>query len=184
MMPYASHVTGSGTTVPSAAELNGHSGDNEIGTPDDLFAWLMQRFGLDYDAFASHENTLLPFYSTEDGTWRGYHPPLPGAMMQEVGYRQNGLLYPWRGRRVFWNPPYGRGIFRQAIEKAITERNTVSISVGLVKYDASTYNGWLLRENFHLEYLPRVRYKGMAQGATFPSVLAINRPDYLSKENR
>mgnify|MGYP001571270140 CR=1 FL=1 len=50
-----------------------------------------------------------------------------------------------------------------------------------MKYDASTVNGRLLRENFHLEYLPRIKYKGMAHGATFASVLAINRPDYLGK---
>ena len=168
----------------SAAALNGSSGDNEIGTPDDLFAWLMRRFRFDYDAFASHENALLPFYSTEDGTWQGHSRPTPGQLVAEQGYRQTGLTYPWSGRRVFWNPPYGRGIFRQAIDKAISERNSVSISVGLVKYDASTENGRLLRENFHLEYLPRIKYKGMTAAATFPSVLAINRPDFMGKEPR
>ena len=160
----------------SAAALNGSSGDNEIGTPDDLFAWLMRRFRFDYDAFASRENARLSVYSTVDGTFVDGVPALPE--------RQDGLTFPWAGWRVFWNPPYGRGVFRAAIEKAVAERNNVEVSVGLVKYDASTYNGWLLRENFHLEYLPRVRYKGMTAAATFPSVLAINRPDYLSKESK
>ena len=173
----------------SAAHLNGHSGDNEIGTPDDLFAWLNRRFRFDYDAFASHFNNLLPVYSAKDGTFREKQDYLPGVDHYVPGVPQtlselNGLEYPWSGWRVFWNPPYGRGVFRHAIEKAIEERNNVEVSVGLLKYDASTENGRLIRENFHIEYLPRVRYKGMTQGATFASVLAINKPDIWSPSGR
>lgn len=158
--------------MPTAAELNGHSGDNEIGTPDDLFAELDRRFQFQYDAFASLENALCSAFSTKDGTYRSDPGEYP-----HVFSLADGLAYPWANLSVFWNPPYGRGIFRQAIEKAIEERNSVRRSVGLVKYDASTENGRLLRENFHLEYLPRIKYKGMSTAATFTSVIAINRPD-------
>ena len=169
--------------------MNGSSGDNEIGTPDDLFAWLNRRFRFDYDAFASHLNNLLPVYSTKDGTYTETQAYLPGVDHYVPGTPRlvgplDGLSIPWNNRRVFWNPPYGRGVFRQAIEKAIEERNNVEASVGLLKYDASTENGRLIRENFHIEYLPRVRYKGMTQGATFASVLAINKPDIWSPSGR
>lgn len=158
----------------SAAQLNGHTGDNEIGTPDDLFADLHRRFDFNYDAFAGHKNALLYLYSTENGTFFGRLP------LVEQAHQATGLTFPWEGRRVFWNPPYGRGIYLQCIEKAIEERNNVEISVGLLKYDASTETGRLIRENFHIEYLPRIQYKGMKTAAPFASVIAINRPDRWS----
>lgn len=152
-------------------DMNGSSGDNEIGTPDDLFAWLHRRMQFNYDAFASHANALCDRYSTIEGTFRQIkdRPKLVSVL--------DGLNVSWDGRVVFWNPPYGRGIFHDAIVKAIDERNFVRRSVGLVKYDASTANGRLLRDHFHLEYLPRIRYKGMTSAATFSSVLAFNKPD-------
>lgn len=156
----------------SAADLNGHTGDNEIGTPDDLFEWLDRRFQFDYDAFASDQNHLLLSYSTELHTV--IHSVTMFPPVNEVD-GIDGLRYPWLGLRVFWNPPYGRGIYTQCIEKAISEMRDVEISVGLCKYNASTVNGKLLRDNFHLEYLPRVRYKGMTTAAPFASVLAISK---------
>ncbi len=171
-------------TTLSAAQLNGHTGDNEIGTPDDLFEWLNDRFQFDYDAAASHENHKAPLYSTVGGTF--WCNPVGENESCEIdfwhGVRQepqrDGLLFPWVSLRVFVNPPYGRGIYREFIEKAISERNNAPIIVMLAKYDASTATAELLRDNFHLEYLPRVKYKGMESPAPFASVIAIAKKDW------
>lgn len=157
--------------------MNGHSRNDEIGTPDDLFQWLERRFIFSYDAFASHTNALLPLYSTQEGTFEipgGY--PAASAIHLPVS-DEDGLTFPWEGRRVFWNPPYSRPLFGQAIEKAIEERNAAEISVGLVKVDTSTKNWALLEKYAHVEWLPRVKYKGQKQAATFHSAIAIMRPD-------
>ena len=182
-------------------EMNGHTGDNEIGTPDDLFDWLNRRFNFNYDAFASSENHLCDYYSTIAGSFEeAFNRP-------EESYPGDGISNDWADQRVFWNPPYGvhenacntetckrkkcaeRGYhnateatgYEECIRKAIAERNNVEISVGLCKYDASTETGRLMRENFHLEYLPRIQYKGMTAPAPFASVIAINIPDRWKK---
>lgn len=49
------------------------------------FAPLQQRFAFSIDAAASNENAKLPRYWTE---------------------ATNGLLQPWKGERVYCNPPY------------------------------------------------------------------------------
>lgn len=178
-------------------DMNGSSGDNEIGTPRDLWRWLDWRYKFTFDAFASHENALVRSYATSAGTFfntsgpirhvvDGMTPHSPEHMDAVIrNIRQlsdeDGLTVDWADRVVFWNPPYGRGIFHDAITKAIDERNSVRRSVGLVKYDPSTDNGRLLRDHFHLEYLPRIRYEGMTSAATFSSVLAINKPDKWSR---
>lgn len=155
------------TQVKPGQELVGHSKNDEIGTPQWLFDWLDRRFNFDYDAAASHENAKCWRYSTAEATWTADGHRMKG----------DGLTYSWEALRVFVNPPYSRPLMGQFIEKAIEERNDAEIVVMLVKYDASTANARLIRDHFHIEYLPRVKYEGMEQGATFPSVVAIVRPD-------
>lgn len=155
--------------------MNGSSGNDEIGTPDDLFEWLDGRFRLDYDAAASHENARCNFYSTKDGTfikdWWGHPPALEDS--------RDGLERSWAGRRVFINPPYSRPLFSRFIEKAYSERNHAEIIVMLTKYDASTENGRRLRDDFIItDYLPRITYRGMTAPAPFSSVIAIAKKDW------
>ena len=152
-------------------ELTGHSGNDEIGTPQWLYDDLTRRFKFDYDAAASHINAKAVAYSTIEGSFRY------GGLLSTV----DGLGLEWADRRVFVNPPYGHPRFRLFIEKAIAERNSAEIIVMLAKYDSSTENGRLLREHFHLEYLPRIKYAGMDNAATFASVIAIAKPDTWRK---
>jgi len=187
------------------ADLAGHSGNDEIGTPQWLFDMLDRRFQFDYDAAASHENRKTHIYSTVDGTFScGSYGPWVGPPQLYVD--GDGLGFRWKGRRVFVNPPYSRPLMGQFIQKAIDERNNAEVVVMAVKYDASTENGRLLREHFHLEYLPRIQYeypkavieemrakaeatarkKGKTlpanwtpPAATFPSVIAIVKPDFI-----
>jgi len=184
------------TTTKPGQELVGHSGNDEITTPRPLYDWLNRRFQFDYDAFASHENHLEGHYSTKDGT---FWSPTKRVF---VNGECDGYSYPWGGLRVFWNPVYSEGEtacgeackkkrcaarehhidydvkgMRHAIEKAIEERNSAEISVGLVKCDTSTKNFELLQRYFHIEYQPRIKYGGMKQGATFASAIVIAKPD-------
>lgn len=155
-------------------ELTGHSGNDEIGTPQGLFDWLNRRFLFSFDAAASHENHKLPFYATIDGLFYD----LSGGVRTEAS---DGLTASWNDLRVFVNPPYSQPLMGQFIQKAIDERNSAQIIVLLVKFDPSTKNGRLLMDNFHLEYLPRVKYDGMKHAATFPSVVAIAKPDWKQR---
>jgi phage N-6-adenine-methyltransferase len=160
--------------MKAGQELTGHSGNNEIGTPQWLFDVLDRRFKFTFDAAASHGNAKCKEYATVDGLYDG--TTLNGAPYSFD--HRSGLELPWEGRRVFCNPPYSHPLMGKFIQKAIEERNTAEAIVMLVKYDASTKNGKLLRDHFHLEYLPRIKYEGKDQVATFPSVVAIIRPDW------
>ena len=161
-------------------ELTGHSGNDEIGTPRWLFNSLDRRFQFTYDAAASHENALCDTYSTVEGTFRKWRADEDPRLWnpQEID-ALDGLRQEWFERRAFVNPPYSQPLMGQFIEKAIEERNDAQIIVMLVKYDPSTKNGRLLQSHFHLEYLPRIKYDGMKNAATFASVVAIVKPDMV-----
>lgn len=157
-------------------ELQGHSGNDEIGTPDDLFEWLNRRFQFDYDAFASHENALREDYSTVDGTFCTDRPldgnPSGPSLIEHL----DGFDFPWAGCRVFANPPYSAGMIMRFAVKAYAERDSAAIIVGLVKWDTSTEASRFLTTFCHVEPLPRIKYKGMAQAATFASAIVIVKP--------
>ena len=161
------------------SDLTGHSGNDEIGTPDALYEWLDRRFQFNYDAFASHANHLCTTYSTMDGTFEDWHSDGRHYITGE-----DGLEYGWQGARVFWNPPYSRPLFGLAVDKAIAERNNVEISAGLVKWDTSTESCRKLMQYAHVELLKRVQYKGMKAAATFASAIVIMRPDELWRPSR
>lgn len=158
-------------------ELTGHTGDNEKGTPRYLFDWLNRRYVFDYDAFASHDNHLLPLYSTKEGTFdtrgRDHSPGNAPALL----HGPTGLTGSWEGLRTFCNPPYGTGIFMQCVRKMIAERNQAAIIVGLVKWDTSTEVARLLRHYADVTELPRVKYDGEQHAATFASAIVVLRAD-------
>jgi len=118
------------------------AGTGEWRTPLDLFARLNERFQFTYDAFASHENALCETYSTIAGTFRkgrtsdGYDHSWPS---HECIDSLDGLQQDWDRRRVWMNPPYGRGILGRAMEKAAASRNSASIIVALVPANTDTH---------------------------------------------
>jgi phage N-6-adenine-methyltransferase len=156
------------------AALQGHTGNDELRTPDYLYDWLNRRFAFNFDAAASHENARCPEYATVDGVWERDEcgPILWGD--------ENGLTTSWEDRRVFLNPPYSRALLFQFIGKAIEERDHAEIIVMLVKWDTSTGNSRLLEQFAHIEPLRRVRYCDPdgkpLPAATFASAIAILRP--------
>lgn len=167
----------------------GHSKNDELRTPDYIYDWLWRRFRLDFDAAASHANHRCPDYATKDGTFVTIRDEwgklCPGRTAQANDL--DGLTVPWRGLRVFVNPPYSRGMIEKFVDKAIAERDNAEIIVMLVKVDTSTEWWRKLSAHAHVEFLGRVRYldenggplrdkNGKATAATFPSCVAIFRP--------
>lgn len=153
-------------------ELVGHSGNDEVSTPVALGLWLINRYRLNYDAFASHSNTLLRKYSTKTGTY------------VEVGKsshirisKKSGLEYDWLGKRVWLNPPYSRPNMQLSIEKCVEERNRAEIIVGLFKCDTSTRNFHLLEEYADLTFTKRLKFSNATQGVTFATVIAVFKQD-------
>lgn len=164
------------------SEMNGHTGNDEIGTPDELYRWLDRRFQFDYDPAASRELHCTRLYSTPDGTFKecAYGEACADPAGHEHVSELDGLNFEWTDRRVYCNPPYSRPLLGQFIDKAILERNAAEIIVLLVKVDTSTAWWERLAAHAHIEYLPRIQYKGQESPASFQSCIAIIRPDRYS----
>jgi hypothetical protein len=182
-------------------DLTGHSGKKDLWTPLDAYYQLHRRFHFTYDAFASHENSLAPLYSTECGTYRygglgaafgalgepvqpgrGFEAARGSGGLQAQVSDLDGLTYPWKGERVFLNPPYTRGFLMAVARKMEAERNQAECIVGLIKCDVSTLWFAKLREFCHVEPLGRVKYldptdPGMTEGASFASAVYIVIPE-------
>lgn len=107
-------------------------------TPPDLFLQLNRVFQLDYDAFADHENALCRTYSTVDGTFR--RPIADPSFRYDQIDSLDGLRQDWDRRRVWMNPPYGRGILAECMAKAASERDSATLIVALIP--ANTDTGW------------------------------------------
>ena len=149
-------------TAPDRTHVG--SGSVEYETPPPLGKLIIERYALNYDAFASHGNALLPLYSTIEGTFVNRHlDPAAVALAHPREHRMDpttmsdadGLDYDWTGLRVFCNPPYGRGILRRCIEKMIAEIDRAEIIVALLP--VSTSAAWfreLVRPHAFIEWLP------------------------------
>lgn len=112
-------------------------GPGDWQTPQTLYAALHNRYLFNYDAFASHENTLAARYSTADGTYLGLPKPLPLDGPRLVS-SADGLTYAWEDLRVWMNPPYGRGLLEQCMAKAASERENAAIIVALIPVAPAT----------------------------------------------
>lgn len=180
------------TVIPTAATPAG--GSTEWQTPPELYGALNRRYRFDYDAFASIENHKACLFSTVEGTF--YRAVLPhneaekGCNCDEywpVEQRddRDGLTYPWKGQRVFINPPYARGLIEACVRKAYEERRNADIIVALLPACPETQ--WFQRYVLpvcHLEWLPRRGRYVDPTGAKrvsppFASVVAIYRADAL-----
>ncbi len=146
-------------TVNDRTTVGSGSGDYE--TPKPLGKLITGRYALNYDAFASHENALLPLYSTIEGTSVNRHldqdttldpsRPLSPSILSTA----TGLDYDWTGLRVFCNPPYGRAILSRCVEKMVAEIDHAEIIVALLPVSTSAY--WfrqLVVPNAFVEWLP------------------------------
>jgi site-specific DNA-methyltransferase (adenine-specific) len=125
-------------------------------TPPDVFAWLHAEFGFTVDACARSDNAKTPRYWDE---------------------RDEGLMQPWAGERVYMNPPYGRQLPRW-VAKAWNEQNEAEIVVALIpaRTDTTYWHeyifGWA-----DVRFLQgRITFDGAINPAPFPSAVVIWTP--------
>lgn len=135
------------------------AGSPDWATPPEFFERLVEEFGeFSLDAAATKANTKVPccYYTKKD----------------------NALEQPWKGRQVFCNPPYGRGIgawVEKARAEAAIQKNTI-----VMLLPARTDTRWfheVVVPDATAIYLVRGRIKfrlpGKKNSATFPSMVVV-----------
>lgn len=163
------------------------SGRADWQTPPALFERLHLMFGFTYDAFAGHENALLPTYSTPEGTFRKCRIDLPlqGEQIDSL----DGFGQDWSRRRVFLNPPYSAGLIGRAVRKCAESRNEAAVIVAILP-DARDTSWWREYVAPYAQDWPlgRVRFinpdtgkPGMAPKAGHVAALYV--PDWLRSGN-
>lgn len=156
----------------SKAEFSSNSEEWE--TPNELYNVWNRLFNFELDAAATKENAKCPIFFTKE---------------------DDGLSKDWGGKRVWLNPPYGRGITGKWVNKAFEESQKGSTIVMLlpVRTDQwwfqtiiwplynSTLNGERMAEIFFLN--KRVKFVGATSGAPYCSMIVVLRGQNV-KEKR
>lgn len=123
-------------------------------TPQDLFERLDEEFHFTLDPVASEECHKCSRFFTE---------------------KQDGLLQPWTGERVFCNPPYGRKIGDWAKKACEEAQNPDTIVVMLLP--ARTDTRWFHRYIYgkaEIRFLKgRLKFGKAKNSAPFPSMVVI-----------
>lgn len=131
------------------------SDKSEWETPQDLFDNLNKEFQFTLDPAATPENAKCPtFYTIED----------------------NGLALPWVGN-VWLNPPYGRGITGQWVQKAYMESVEHHCLVCMLlpaRTDQPWFHEFILNGAIEIRFIKgRLRFVGAKSGAPFPSMIVV-----------
>ena len=158
------------------------SGRGDYETPDGLFLALMWRAGgFTLDAAASHENRKRATrYCTLEGTFQGRDMKISN---------DDGLEHPWKGERVWLNPPFTRGALEPFMAKCAAERNAAASITTLIP--VATDTAWwheYVRPYATVHYLRgRVKFllDGVEQGSP-PGAVCVAEflPDWLNGGRR
>ena len=149
------------------------STSDEWATPQNLFDQLNAEFDFEIDLAATAENTKCSsFYSLQ-----------LDSLSQHWGSRFD---------RGWLNPPYSRGVCGHFIEKAARQRRMGFLTVMLLPSRTDTkafhthiYDANILqpREGVEIRFLPgRLKFGNAKNGAPFPSMIVIFRPDVELKD--
>ena len=132
------------------------SESGEWETPQALFDKLNGEFRFNLDLAASRKNTKCRKFYTK---------------------RDNGLAQSWAGKRVFLNPPYGRGIIEPWVRKAATDRTEVCVCLIHARTDTKWFQDWVLPSAHEIRFVKgRVKFVGAPSSCPFPSVVVVFRP--------
>ena len=112
-------------------------------TPPDVRAALDSEFGLDFD-------------------------PCPLSESPEV----DGLAVSWAGRRVFCNPPYGRGI---GAWLAKAREADVAVFLLPARTDTAWWHEYAMKADEIRFLRGRLKFGGAKNSAPFPSVVLVYR---------
>lgn len=114
-------------------------------TPSGVYAELHREFGFDFDP--------CPLTGTEDGLAT--------------------LFAPWRGRRVFCNPPYGPGLAKW-LERGLE----ADLAVFLIpaRTDTRWFHELVLPKASEIRFIRgRLKFGDAVTGAPFPSMIVVFR---------
>lgn len=131
------------------------SKSNEWATPQKFFDDLNAEFHFDLDPCSTHQNAKCEkYYTIED----------------------DGLTHDWGGRRVFCNPPYGRGIstwVRKCYEES-RKPNTLVVMLIPARTDTSYFHDYIYQKAKEIRFIRgRLHFNESKQGAPFPSMVVI-----------
>lgn len=158
-------------------------------TPPSLADQIIDRYSIDYDAFADHDNHIVPFYSTEDGTYETVLDGNEGLVTRKVS-DEDGINFSWEGRSVLLNPPYTAGFIPKVVGKCIAERNRARIIVALLSADTSTiaWRNIIMPNAESITYLPRIKFwlpdgSGPGGSPNFGSAIVVFKKDWKINDN-
>lgn len=136
--------------VAGAAAMTSDRGDWE--TPRDLFNRLDRFWHFDLDPASTDANAMTPEHFTPE---------------------QDGLAQSWHGRRVWLNPPYGRGIeswMRKAYEET-RDGETLVIALVPARTDTAWYHDWIQGKAAEVKFIRgRLKYT-LGGGSTVSGAL-------------
>lgn len=134
---------------------------SEWETPQRLFDTLAILYDFGLDAAASKTNAKCSTYITKE---------------------QNALNKNWcelsRGKDVWLNPPYGRGII-QWVQKAYEEsqRGCTVVCLLPVRTDTKWFHEWCFNKGEIIFIRGRLKFGGAVNTAPFPSMIVVYSPD-------
>ena len=130
-------------------------------TPQDFFDKLNEEFHFTLDPCATPENAKCDTYFT---------------------ITEDGLKQDWTGYTVFCNPPYGRKI-SEWVKKCYTEslKGTLVVMLIPARTDTSYFHDYIYGKAEIRFVRGRLKFGEAKQGAPFPSMIVIFRPDKNNK---
>jgi len=128
----------------------------EWATPQEFFDQLDEEFHFTLDPCCTHENAKCEKHFTKE---------------------ENGLEQDWGKEIVFMNPPYGRGIIDEWMQKAYEASLVGATVVCLVpaRTDTRWFFDYAMKGEIRL-VKGRIKFGDGSNSATFPSVIVIFRP--------
>lgn len=146
----------------------------EYTTPQHIFAPVQKRLLLTFDAAASEAQHLLPNYASELGTFT--------KNFTTASKRSDATgLDPasWDGRRVWCNPPYGRGL-EDWVRMAATCKPEVAALLLPSRTETSWFQRWVAPYAEVYFIMGRISFLDAdgtkLDAAPFPNILAVYQP--------
>lgn len=127
-------------------------------TPQSFFDEIQKEFNLNLDVCATHNNTKLPYYWTE----------------QSDGLKQN-----WNGFRCWMNPPYGREIGKW-VEKA-SKQGEIVVCLLPSRTDTKWFHDYIYKKAEIRFIKGRLKFGDSKNSAPFPSMIVIFQDKKLEK---
>lgn len=120
-------------------------------TPQDLFDSLNKKYKFNLDPCATKENAKCKKFFTEE---------------------ENGLKKSWKEKRVFMNPPYGRGIGAW-IKKASEGGAEIVVCLLPARTDTKWFHEYIYNKAETQFIKGRLKFGGHENSAPFPSMIVI-----------